>query len=55
MHKINYRLDDYLFNEIKNMANYFNVTINSMINELVEIGILEKEKQILNGGKNDEK
>ena len=55
MKKLTLRIDDYLYNELNNMRKLFSMSMNNLLIELVQIGILEKEKQILNGGKNDEK
>lgn len=44
MKRFTYRVDDYTYNKIKVMAEFYNKTMTAMITELIQIGYLEKEK-----------
>lgn len=39
-----FRCNDYLYSKLKLMASHYNMSINQLIIELVEIGLLEREK-----------
>ena len=39
-----FRVNDYLYSKLKLMAKYYNMSINQLMIELIEIGYLEREK-----------
>lgn len=41
------RIDEYTYNKIKVMADFYNMSVNSLIIELIQIGYLIKEKENL--------
>lgn len=45
MVKRTFRCNDYLYSKLKLMAKFYNMSINQLIIELIEIGYLEREKQ----------
>lgn len=44
MIKRSFRCNDYLYSKLRIMAKHYNMSINQLIIELIEIGILEREK-----------
>ena len=44
MIKRTFRINDYLYSKLKIMAKYYNMSINQLMIELIQIGYLEKEK-----------
>lgn len=44
MIKRTFRINDYLYSKLKLMAKYYNMSINQLMIELIQIGYLEKEK-----------
>ena len=38
------RIDKYTYNKLKNMAEFYHISINSLMIELMQIGYLIKEK-----------
>ena len=44
MIKRTFRINDYLYSKLKLMAKHYNMSINQLMIELIQIGYLEKEK-----------
>lgn len=42
-----FRINDYLYSKLKLMAKYYNMSINQLMIELIQIGYLEREKNDL--------
>ena len=47
MVKRTFRVNNYLYDQIKVMAKFYNMSINQLMIELIEIGLLERQKQDL--------
>ena len=45
MKKINFRMNDYMHMQIKNMAEYNHLSMQAMLTELVQLGYLVKIKE----------
>jgi len=50
MKRLNLRLDQYMFDKLCAMAKYYNVSINTLIIELTQIGYLVREQEIISEG-----
>lgn len=46
------RIDDYTYDKLIAMAKFYNVSINSLMVELIQIGYLTKEKENINESNN---
>jgi hypothetical protein len=44
MIKRTFRVNDYLYSKLKVMSKFYNMSINQLMIELIEIGYLEREK-----------
>ena len=42
------RVNDYLYSKLKVMARFYNMSINQLMIELIELGYIEREKQDMN-------
>ena len=45
MKRLTLRIDEYTYNKLYTMSKEYNVTINALINELVQIGFIYKESE----------
>ncbi len=50
MKRLNLRLDQYMFDKLCAMAKYYEVSLNTLIIELAQIGYLVREQEIINEG-----
>lgn len=46
------RIDEYTYDKLKAMAKFYNVSINNLMIELIQIGYLIKEGSDINEGEN---
>ncbi len=42
------RVNDYLYSKLRVMSKYYNISINQLMIELMELGYIEREKQDVN-------
>lgn len=42
------RVNDYLYSKLRVMSKYYNMSINQLMIELMELGYIEREKQDVN-------
>ena len=45
MKRLTLRIDEYTYNKLYTMSKEYNVTINALINELIQIGYIYKESE----------
>ena len=45
MKRLTLRIDEYRYNKLYTMSKEYNVTINALINELIQIGYIYKESE----------
>jgi len=45
MKRLTLRIDEYMYNKLYTMSKEYNVTINALINELIQIGYIYKESE----------
>lgn len=45
MKRLTIRMDEYLYNKLYSMSKEYNITINALINELIQIGYIYKESE----------
>ena len=45
MKRLTARMDEYLYSKLYSMSKEYNVTINALINELIQIGFIYKESE----------
>lgn len=45
MKRLTVRMDEYLYSKLYLMSKEYNITINSLINELIQIGFIYKESE----------
>ena len=45
MKRLTLRIDEYTYNKLYTMSKEYNITINALINELIQIGYIYKESE----------
>ena len=48
MKKISIRMDDYMYNQLINLKDYYGTTLQSLLIELLQIGFMKRQGEILN-------
>ena len=48
MRKIYIRIDDYMYNQLINLKDYYGTTLQSLLIELLQIGFMKRQGEILN-------
>ena len=48
MRKIYIRIDDYMYNQLINLKDYYGTTLQSLLIELLQIGFMKRQGDILN-------
>ena len=47
MKKVSIRMDDYMYNQIINLKNYYGMTLQSLLMELLQIGFMKRQGEII--------